>query len=149
MPELFVKNISLNRSKVSDFNKYPFNIEIIKNFHSLNINSPVTFLVGENGIGKSTFIESLAISCGMNPEGGSQNFMFSTVATHSCLHEYISVNHFQRKCFTKFFLRAESFYNVISEIDRLGVGGSYDSGSLHECSHGESFIKLVKKKIYS
>ena len=50
-------------------NNIPFNIEIIKNLHELTITSPVTFLIGENGIGKSTFIEAIAVSLGLNAEG--------------------------------------------------------------------------------
>lgn len=143
--DLFIQEVWLDREKIEDENVYPFNIELIRNFNELKFKSPVTFLVGENGIGKSTFIEALAISCGLNPEGGTQNFMFSTRESHSNLSDYISINHFQRKCETKFFLRAESFYNVATEIENLGVGG-YGSGSLHSCSHGESFMQLIQNR---
>lgn len=143
---LFVTKISLDKDKIDDFNIYPFNIEVIKNFNELKITSPVTFLVGENGIGKSTFIEAVAIALGLNAEGGSQNFNFHTMETHSRLAEYIKVSKYNKPK-TKFFLRAESFYNVASEITRLG-GTLYDAygGNLHECSHGESFIKLVQNR---
>lgn len=142
---LFINEVKLERDLIKDFNKYPFNINFIKNFDKLIIDSPVTFIVGENGSGKSTFIEALAISCGLNPEGGTQNFMFSTRETHSELHEYIKINHFQKKCKTKFFLRAESFYNVATEIENLRVNG-YGDRSLHLCSHGESFIQLMQNR---
>lgn len=150
--ELFITDISLNREEIDNFNCYPFNIEIIKELETLKFTSPVTFLVGENGVGKSTFIEALAICCGLNPEGGTQNFMFNTKNTHSNLYQYLKVNHFQRRCETKFFLRAESFYNFSSEVQRLveedGFGSLYQSygGNLHNCSHGESFIKLVENR---
>ncbi len=143
--DLFIRKIEFRRDKVEDFTIYPFNIELIKNFKELILDSPVTFFIGENGIGKSTFIEALAIACGLNPEGGTQNFMFSTRETHSCLHEYIEIPTFQKKCQTKFFLRAESFYNVASEIDKLGVSG-YGRNSLHSCSHGESFLQLIQNR---
>lgn len=142
---LFINEIKLDRNQITDFNKYPFNIDFIRNFDKLTIDSPVTFIVGENGSGKSTFIEALAISCGLNPEGGTQNFMFSTKDTHSKLHEYLKINHFQKKCKTKFFLRAESFYNVATEIENLRVNG-YGDKSLHSCSHGESFIQLMQNR---
>lgn len=142
---LFIEHVEFMRNQVEDFNRYPFNIPVIKNFHEVNFTAPVTFLIGENGIGKSTFMEALAISVGLNPEGGTQNFMFSTKETHSELHHYLEVPYFQRKCMTKFFLRAESFYNVITEIDNLGVSG-YGRKSLHTISHGESFITLVKER---
>lgn len=66
---LFIKKIIFEREKVIDFEQYPFNIEIIKKLHELTITSPVTFLIGENGIGKSTFIEAIAVSLGLNTEG--------------------------------------------------------------------------------
>ena len=142
---LFINEIKLERNLIKDFNEYPFNIDFVKNLDKLIIDSPVTFIIGENGTGKSTFIEALAVSCSLNPEGGTQNFMFSTKETHSELHEYLKINHFQRKCKTKFFLRAESFYNVITEIDNLRVSG-YGNKSLHLYSHGESFIQLVQNR---
>lgn len=148
--DLFVTNIKIEHNKV-DESAYPFCIPIVKNFKELKLTKPVTFLIGENGIGKSTFIEALAVSVGLNPEGGSQNFNFSTKNTHSILSDYMIVSKYNKPK-TKFFLRAESFYNVASEIIRLseecGPGDLYHiyGGNLHECSHGESFIKLVKNR---
>ena len=145
MSDLFLQKISLKKEMVENFKRYPFNIDIIKNFDSLELSCPVTFLIGENGTGKSTFIEALAVKCGLNAEGGTQNFNFRTRETHSSLYEYLEVNHFERKCETKFFLRAESLYNLASEIDTLGVSG-YGMNSLHACSHGESFIQLIENR---
>lgn len=149
--DLFVKKITLDRENIDNFDVYPFNIDIIKDFTELNITKSVTFLVGENGVGKSTFLEALAINLGLNPEGGTQNFTFSTKNTHSDLYKYLHVSHFNKPK-TKFFLRAESFYNFSSEVQRLVEEDSYYSlynsygGNLHECSHGESFIKLVQNR---
>lgn len=150
---LFITKISLNREKIDNFNIYPFNIDVIKNFNELKLSSPVTFLVGENGVGKSTFIEALAVAVGLNAEGGSQNFNFSTKNTHSKLSDYLIVSKYNRPK-TKYFLRAESFYNALSEIVRIseegGQGPLYGEygGNLHECSHGESFLKLVENRFY-
>lgn len=148
---LFIKKVILDREKVDDFSKYPFNIDIIKNLDELIFESPVTFLVGENGVGKSTFIEALAVSIGLNAEGGTQNFDFHTKDTHSTLSKYIKVAKYGKPK-TKFFLRAESFYNFSSEMQRLveedGYYALYNAygGNLHQCSHGESFIKLIKNR---
>lgn len=150
---LFVTKVSLDREKIDNFNIYPFNIGIIKNFNELKLNCPVTFLVGENGIGKSTFIEALAVKLGLNAEGGSQNFNFNTKDTHSNLSNYLIVSKYGRPK-TKYFLRAESFYNVASEIVRISEEGGQEplygvyGGNLHECSHGESFLKLVQNRFY-
>lgn len=119
---------------------------------TLTFDRPVTFLVGENGTGKSTLLEGIAVACGFNPEGGTRNFSFSTRATHSPLGEYLTP---ARRRYPKdgFFLRAESFYNVATHIDQLDetVPGprlidSYGGVSLHHQSHGESFLSLVEHR---
>ena len=121
--------------------------------NTLEFDRPVTFLVGENGTGKSTLLEAIAVACGFNPEGGSRNFNFSTRTTHSILGEYLSP---ARKRYPKdgFFLRAESFYNVATNIDEMDetpaysprLIDSYGGVSLHKQSHGESFLALVQNR---
>lgn len=107
----------------------------------------VTFFVGENGTGKSTLLEALAVAAGFNAEGGSRNFRFSTRATHSGLYQYLNLS---RGAYPRdgYFLRAESVYNLATDIDRLAEGDptlleSYGGRSLHAQSHGESFLSLV------
>jgi len=128
-------------------------------------NSPVTFFVGENGSGKSTLLEALAVCAGMNAEGGSRNFTFATKRTESGLHRYISLARGARER-DSFFLRAESFYNVATEIERLDetaaamladapqflisappVRDYFGGKSLHEQSHGESFLFMVQNRL--
>ncbi len=121
--------------------------------HRLMLDTPVTFLVGENGSGKSTLLEAIAVSCGFNAEGGTRNFTFSTRATHSELGEYITVAK-RRYPRDGFFLRAESFYNVATNIDEMDeepsfsprLIDSYGGVSLHNQSHGESFLALVQNR---
>ena len=149
MNGLYIDSVRLNYDKVkqTSLDKYPLNIRCIKNLDKIEFKNRVTFLVGENGIGKSTFIEALALKVGLNPEGGTQNITFSTYDDYSELEKYLWVSKFGIPK-TKFFLRAESFYNVASAIDRDYLADlKYQyGGSLHECSHGESFIQLVKNR---
>lgn len=100
--DLIVKKIVLEREKIPSFEKYPFNIELVKNFQELNFTSPVTFFIGENGVGKSTFIEAIAIALGLPSEGGTENFRYSTKNTSSNLSDYLRVLTFN-KAKTKFF----------------------------------------------
>ena len=86
----------------------------------IEFHKQVTFFVGENGSGKSTLIEALAISQGFNPEGGSGNFNFHTADTHSELHSYLRVARGVIRHKRGYFLRAESFHNVATNIDELG-----------------------------
>lgn len=121
----------------------------------LTFSSAVTVLVGENGTGKSTLLEAIAIALGFNPEGGSRNFTFSTYRAHSSLHEQLVIG---RDAHPKdgFFLRAESFFNLATDIERMDaapsfdgpVKGGYGGVSLHERSHGESFLALAQHRFF-
>lgn len=105
----------------------------------------VTFLVGENGTGKSTLLEAIAVAYGFNAEGGTRNFSFSTNPTHSELYRHLTLS---RSAYPKdgFFLRAESFYNAASYIDEIGAAHNYGDRSLHKQSHGESFLSLMENR---
>ncbi|MFR7760603.1 MAG: AAA family ATPase, partial [Peptoniphilus grossensis] len=124
-------------------------IPFLKNFKGMDIDSPVTFFVGENGTGKSTLLEALAVRLGFNAEGGSKNFNFATKKTHSILGEILEIGRGPGKERDGFFLRAESFYNLASEVDNLAGSDfsdfydSYGGKSLHFQSHGESFRSLI------
>lgn len=149
--KLIISEIILNRDMIDNYDNYPFNIPAVKNFNKLKLTSPVTFFIGENGIGKSTFIEAIAINLGLPKEGGTQNFIYETKDTTSSLSEYLKIIT-KNKPKTKFFLRAESFYNFSTEVERLVKEDKFNSlfksygGNLHECSHGEAFLKLVQNR---
>ncbi|MEP3278333.1 MAG: AAA family ATPase [Stappiaceae bacterium] len=126
---------------------------VFASFESIDFHPRITFVAGENGSGKSTLLEALAAAWGLNPEGGSKNFAFSTRESHSQLWECIRLSRSVRKARDGFFLRAESYFNVATEIEKLdeGPGGppiiSYFGGvSLHEQSHGESFFALLMNR---
>lgn len=130
------------------------NLPVIRSLQEtgeMNFSSRITVFTGENGVGKSTLVEALAVAMGFNPEGGTINFRFSTEDSHSELHQHLTVLKGVRRAATGFFLRAESFYNVATSIDRMDedpLGGgslihSYGGVSLHRQSHGESFLSLV------
>jgi predicted ATPase len=121
--------------------QYPFSLPVVRHLSLLPFHPKVTFFVGENGSGKSTLIEALAVGCDLNPEGGSPNFNFETCASHSRLENFLRLGRTLLPP-DSFFLRAESFYNVATEIDRLGVNKSYGGRSLHRQSHVESFFAL-------
>lgn len=118
----------------------------------LHFSKAVTFFVGENGSGKSTLLEAIAVAYGFNAEGGTRNFSFSTSATHSDLYRHLTLS---RSAYPKdgFFLRAESFYNAASYLDEVfetefqnHIRTGYGDRSLHEQSHGESFLSLVENR---
>lgn len=145
---LFIKSVKINWEEVSNKNIYPFNIRVIRNLKELRFNKNVTFLVGENGTGKSTILEAVAIKYGLNPEGGSSNFNFATFDSHSKLYEYLTITTSGNIPKTKYFLRAESFYNVASTINNLNINDYYKGMDFHGCSHGEAFLELMKTRFY-
>lgn len=154
--ELYIRSVRISREipEESYLSALPVVAELAKLPEGLHFDSRVTFLVGENGVGKSTLIEAVAIAMGFNPEGGTVNFNFHTENTHSELYRYITVSKGTRRHRDGFFLRAESFYNVATNIDEMdredSLGApvimSYGGVSLHRQSHGESFMALVKNR---
>ena len=128
-------------------------IRYLMRVRQLELEKPVTFFVGENGTGKSTLLEAVAVAYGFNPEGGTKNFRFSTKDSHSELWESLTL---VKRGYASdgFFLRAESFYNVATNIDQMDgepsfgspIIDSYGGVSLHHRSHGESFLALVQNR---
>lgn len=120
-------------------------IDSLRNLKEIQFEQPVTFFVGENGSGKSTLLEAIAIHYGMNAEGGSRNYHFSTAESYSNLSDYLVLHKTGNLPTDTFFLRAESFYNVATYIDQTMADFSeYGDVSLHAQSHGESFLNLIK-----
>lgn len=152
MVRLFIRQVVLN-SPVPE-SSYLSRLPVVRFLqkHELNFSSPVTFLVGENGTGKSTLLEAIAVACGFNPEGGTRNFSFATNDTHSPLYESITLT---RQGYPKdgFFLRAESYYNTANYIEEIyrselfsGSNTPYGNRSLHQQSHGEGFLTLIGER---
>lgn len=152
---MFVHELKL--AGIKDQTDYPFDVFAIKEIlrkGSLTFDRPVTFLSGDNGTGKSTILEAIAVAYGINPEGGSQNFNFHTVDSHSELHEFVRLIRKGTIPRTKFFLRSETYYNVASELEELSrdpMGGgfayaSYGGQSLHTRSHGEGLFSIIENR---
>lgn len=155
-PRVYLQGIRL-RPEGKGERGYPFSIPAVAALQKqgeLHFSSPVTFLVGENGTGKSTLLEAVALLCGFNPEGGSKNASFSTFDSHSSLARYLTPIRGPYRERDGYFLRAESFYNVASylqELDEIPAAAppvlqSY-GGSLHTRSHGESFFALLQNRL--
>lgn len=132
---------------------YPFELPVVAALRArggLALPAGATFVVGENGSGKSTLIEAVAVALGLNPEGGSRSFRFASRASESALGGYLQLTRRPGRERSAFFLRAESYYNVATELERLDAepGGGPPltpgfGGPPHERSHGESFLDLL------
>lgn len=143
-----LKSISLLRERISGRDSYPLNIPAIARLDSIEITSRVCFFVGENGTGKSTLIEAIAAHYGFGLEGGNRNFSPRTTASVTSIEPLSKALRlsFTKKTGAGFYLRAESFFNVASQVDAVGVADSYGGRSLHDQSHGESFVSLLQNR---
>jgi len=150
----YVRGVKLRREKIESFDAYPFSLPMVRHLDDLDLHPAVTFVVGENGSGKSTLLEALAVAWGFNAEGGTRNFRFGTRASHSVLHEYLRLVKGIHRPRDGFFLRAESLFNLATEIEHLDaepasgppIIDSYGHRSLHEQSHGESFFAVMMNR---
>ena len=118
---------------------YVADIEAIRALDSFTFQKNITFFAGENGSGKSTLLEALAIACGLNPEGGTANYNFSTYDDYSELGSAITLCRGISRPEWSYFLRSESFYNVASAAVR-----EYNLTDYHARSHGESFLEFIQ-----
>ncbi len=143
--DAYIRSVVLKREQAAALNEHPFNVPAIRCLETLDLHPSVTFLVGENGTGKSTLLEAIAVAAGFNPEGGSTGYQFSTRDSHTDLHRLLKLIRGVRRPKDGFFLRAESFYNAATYLEREAPEylNSYGGISLHLRSHGEAFLALL------
>jgi predicted ATPase len=137
----FLRRVALSADAPSD--GFPFELEAVCQIATIEF-APVTVLVGDNGTGKSTIVEALALVAEFNAEGGGRNLRFATRSTHSSLHEHLAPRWKKRPAWG-WFLRAETFYGMASHISRDNDLGEVFP-DLHEESHGESFLDLAQER---
>jgi len=145
------------RDRVEDWKSYPFSVPAISTLDELVLRSRICFFAGENGTGKSTLLEAIAVHYGFGREGGTRNFQNdSTESNHSVdpLVRALRLS-FDKRTGAGYFLRAESFFNTVSYMDGLDqeeaphstpISTFYGGRSLHTRSHGETFFTLVELK---
>ncbi|MDQ0271405.1 AAA family ATPase [Cytobacillus purgationiresistens] len=144
----FIRKVELKRELIPSFEAFPFHLPVMRNFEELSLHPNVTYIIGENGMGKSTLLEGVAIALGFNPEGGTLNFNFSNYDSHSPLDQYLRIIKGFDRPSDHFFFRAETYYNLATNIEELDrelstapkIIDSFGGKSLHEQSHGEAFF---------
>lgn len=146
--EPFLESIHLKRDGIASFDEFPFSVPAISKLDQLEFHPKVTFFIGENGAGKSTLLEAIALLEGFNQAGGSRNFHFADTKTWKALAWALGVRRgpSRLKGSDGFFFRAENFFNIATEVDRLGLTKYYGGKSLHDQSHGESLLSLVTNR---
>ena len=142
----YLQSIVLKNKNEIDKTSYPFSIPVVNYIEDIQFHADVTFFVGENGSGKSTILEAIALALGFNEEGGTKNVNLNTASSSSSLHHHLRLIKSYKKPADSYFLRAESFYNVASYMDQVGYLQEYGGKSLHQGSHGEAFLACLLKK---
>jgi predicted ATPase len=143
----YLQTVCIRPDADPDYASYPFNIPAVREMGTIEFHPDVTFFVGENGAGKSTVLEAIAMALGFSPEGGTQNVQLSTTESVSPLHDTLRLARSFRKYKDSYFLRAESFFNVATYMDEMQYLGGYGGKSLHARSHGEAFMSLLLDKL--
>ena len=148
MTRHFLHSVSIDRGSVTDWDAHPFSVPAIQRLETLELHPKVTFFVGENGSGKSTLLEGIAEKLGFNIEGGTKNTNLAIGDYTSPLTRSLRLSRTSIRPMDGFFLRAESFYNFATLIDEEKYGTwSYGGKSLHEQSHGESFLATMQHRL--
>ncbi|MCG3086592.1 AAA family ATPase [Sporosarcina cyprini] len=149
----YIRSVRLRQEQLPH-GTFPFTLPFVRNLNELQLHPNITYIIGENGMGKSTLLEGIAVAYGFNPEGGTLNFNFSSFDSHSPLDQYLQLVRGVERPADHFFFRAESFYNVATNIEELDrqltsappIINSYGGVSLHEQSHGESFFAVFRER---
>ncbi len=144
-----LKKITLLRERVEDWNSYPFTVPVIGSLDELAFRSRICFFAGENGTGKSTLLEAIAVHYGFGREGGTRSFANDTTKSNHSIDPLVKALRlsFDNRTGAGFFLRAESLFNAASYIDDIGIAAEYYGGrSLHTRSHGETFFTILDLK---
>jgi predicted ATPase len=136
----YLRSVRIDPQAEIDPDSYPFTIPAVRELGVLEPHPDVTFFVGENGAGKSTVLEAIAVALGMPAEGGTRN-VHREQQPVSPLHRHLKLVKGWRHPRHSYFLRAESLFNVFSYLDQLGPGSA---PSLHLRSHGEAFMDVLE-----
>jgi predicted ATPase len=129
--------------------RWPHSIPAVRQLltDGLDLEPGVTFLVGENGTGKSTLVEAVAIAFGMSPEGGSTGARLSTRESESPLSGEILLTRGAGASRWGFFLRAETMHGFYTYLEQNP--GQRDDPNFHELSHGEGFLEVLRSRFDS
>ncbi len=142
---IFISKVNINLNEIEP-KSYLHDIPSISMLSRLEFHQPITIFAGENGTGKSTLLEAIAVAAGFNPEGGTKNYSFSTFDSHSELFNAIHIVRSPGTPEWGYFLRAESFYNVATKEEEYSKGPGGIPEHFHEKSHGESFFRIAESQ---
>jgi predicted ATPase len=151
MPAPYLKRLWLDPARVPDREAYPFCLPFLRDEFSLSFDRAVTIIVGENGTGKSTLLEGIAVLAGYDEAGGGKGYM---TVDHSGAEEVMGGElsaalraSWLPKITKGWFFRAESFFSVARYLDeaaREPLSGPPPDFLSH--SHGEGFMRFFEER---
>jgi predicted ATPase len=115
---IHLKSVSLEKIEPSLAGKFPFNVPVIQSLPTIQFTTPVTFLVGENGSGKSTFLEAVANAAKMIAAGSAELERDTTLNSVKSLAEKLKLA-WTKRTRKGFFLRAEDYFGFAKRLAHM------------------------------
>jgi predicted ATPase len=152
LPAPYLKRIWLEPSKISDREAYPFCLPLLRDDFALRFDKAITIIVGENGTGKSTLLEGIAVHAGSDEAGGGKGYM---PVDHSDALEKMGGTlssalraSWLPKITNGWFFRAESFFSVARYLDRAAMDDPFGPPppNFLSHSHGEGFLRFFEER---
>jgi predicted ATPase len=150
LPAPYLRRVWLEPSCITDRAAYPFCLPFLQNDFELSFDRSITIIVGENGTGKSTFLEGIAVLAGYDEAGGGKGYR---PVDHSNALEVMGGElskalraSWLPKINNGWFFRAESFFTVARYLDEAARGGGGAPPDFLSHSHGEGFLRFFEER---
>jgi predicted ATPase len=139
----YLRSVTIDPAADVDPEVYPFSIPAVRELGVLEPHPDVTFFVGENGAGKSTVLEAIAVALGLPAEGGTPHVERKQQEV-SALQRYLKVVKSYLWPRHAYFLRAESLFDMFTYLDRVAIEANEIPPGFHLHSHGEAFMRVMQ-----
>jgi predicted ATPase len=150
MPAPYLRRVWMDYSRISDPADYPFCLPFLRRDFELGFDRPVTIIVGENGTGKSTLLEGIAVLAGYDEAGGGKGYM---AVDHSEATEVMGGKlstalraSWLPKITQGWFFRAESFFSIARYLDAAAQDVGKSGPDFLSHSHGEGFLRFFEER---
>src|SRR3989441_10180804 len=150
MPAPYLRRVWLDPSRIDDRAAYPFCLPFLHDDFELSFDRPITIIAGENGTGKSTLLEGIAVLAGYDEAGGGKGYRpvdhsNAVEAMGGELSEALRAG-WLPKITKGWFFRAESFFSVARYLDRAAVESGGRAPDFLSHSHGEGFLRFFEER---
>ena len=150
LPAPYLRRVWLDPSGIADRAAYPFCLPFLQDEFELSFDRSITIIVGENGTGKSTFLEGIAVLAGYDEAGGGKGYM---PVDHSKALEKMGGQlstalraSWLPKITNGWFFRAESFFSIARYLDEAARDVGELGPDFLSHSHGEGFLRFFQER---